>query len=199
MRSIVSSNLHADTETWEAVLTRRLPLLGHRNWIVVADSAYPAQSSAGIETIATGKGHIEVLEKTLKAINECKHIRARILMDAELELLSEEDAPGVTAYRQELNRLLGDLSIYELGHEQIISILDKSGRLFRILILKSTFSIPYTSVFLELDCGYWNSASETRLRNLLKHASKTPDMSPLTDRGIKPRLFSGPFTARRNS
>ena len=24
-----------------------LPLFGHRNWIVVADSAYPAQSQAG--------------------------------------------------------------------------------------------------------------------------------------------------------
>jgi len=164
MRSIVSNKLHADTETWEAALTQRLPLLGHRNWIVVADSAYPAQSNAGIETIATGTGHIEVLEKTLKAIAECKHIRAGVLIDAELKLLAEEDAPGVTAYRQELNRLLGYLTPCELDHKQIISKLDESGRLFRILVLKSTLSIPYSSVFLELDCGYWNADAERRLR-----------------------------------
>jgi len=33
-----------------------LPLFGHRNWIVVADSAYPAHSMPGIETIVSGAG-----------------------------------------------------------------------------------------------------------------------------------------------
>jgi len=33
---------------WEDVLKDRLPLYGHRNWIVIADSAYPAQSSGGV-------------------------------------------------------------------------------------------------------------------------------------------------------
>ena len=61
----MSKNLHADNETWEAVLTRRLPLLGHRNWIVVADAAYPAQSNPGIETIATGADHLQVLARVL--------------------------------------------------------------------------------------------------------------------------------------
>ena len=146
-------------------LGRRLPLFGHRNWIVVVDSAYPAQSNTGIETIATGTGHIEVLEKTLKAIAECEHIRAKVLIDAELKLLTEEDAPGVTAYRHGLNQLLGDLNPGELDHDQIISKLDESGRSFRILIFKSTLTIPYTSVFLELDCGYWNADAERRLRS----------------------------------
>jgi len=160
----MSTNVSAAAQDWEEVLGRRIPLFGHRNWIVVADSAYPAQSNPGIETIATGTGHIEVLEKTLKAIAECKHIRAGVLIDAELKLLAEEDAPGVTAYRQELNRLLGYLTPCELDHKQIISKLDESGRLFRILVLKSTLSIPYSSVFLELDCGYWNADAERRLR-----------------------------------
>ena len=33
------------------------PVLEHRNWIVIADSSYPAQTSAGIETIATNEDH----------------------------------------------------------------------------------------------------------------------------------------------
>ena len=70
----------------------------------------------------------------------------------------------MTAFRQDLHQLLGDRNARELDHERIISKLDESGRLFRILILKSTLSIPYSSVFLDLDCGYWDSASETRLR-----------------------------------
>ena len=36
---------------WEEILKDRLHLYGHRNWLVIADSAYPAQSSAGMETI----------------------------------------------------------------------------------------------------------------------------------------------------
>ncbi|MGA2218091.1 MAG: hypothetical protein ABSG51_08390, partial [Terracidiphilus sp.] len=82
----------------------------------------------------------------------------------------EEDAPGVTAFRQDLYRILDDRNAREIDHEQIISKLDMSGRLFRILILKSTLTIPYSSIFLELDCGYWNSDSETRLRSALKPA-----------------------------
>jgi FHS family L-fucose permease-like MFS transporter len=152
------------TSAWEAALARHLPFFGHRNWIVIADSAYPAQSNAGIETIATGRDHIEVLEKTLNAIAGCIHIRANVLIDAELKFLPEEDAPGVNAYRRELNRLLGDLSTRELDHEQIMSKLDESGTLFRILILKSGLAIPYSSIFLELECGYWNDGAEMRLR-----------------------------------
>jgi hypothetical protein len=28
-------------------------------------------------------------------------------------------------------------------------------------------TIPYTSVFFELECGYWDAASEKRLRELI--------------------------------
>ena len=36
---------------WERQFRTLLPLYGHRNWIVVADSAYPAQSKPGIATV----------------------------------------------------------------------------------------------------------------------------------------------------
>jgi hypothetical protein len=29
-------------------------------------------------------------------------------------------------------------------------------------------TIPYTSVFFELDCGYWNADAEQRLRQLIE-------------------------------
>jgi hypothetical protein len=29
-------------------------------------------------------------------------------------------------------------------------------------------ALPYTSVFLELDCGYWNAEKEQRLRSALE-------------------------------
>ena len=47
----------ADTQapqSWQQIVAERLPLYGHRNWIVIADSAYPAQSRARIETVVSG-------------------------------------------------------------------------------------------------------------------------------------------------
>jgi hypothetical protein len=51
-------------------------------------------------------------------------------------------------------------------HEEIISSLDRAARMFSILIVKSTMTVPYTSVFIELGCGYWNADAEARLRSM---------------------------------
>jgi L-fucose mutarotase/ribose pyranase (RbsD/FucU family) len=151
---------------WEIRFQGLLPLYGHRNWIVIADSAYPAQSNPGIETLFTGGDHTEVLKKILDAISASIHVRATVYVDAELKLVTEEDAPGVSALRKELTRLRAGKNTRELAHEEIIARLDQAGKLFRILILKSTLAIPYSSVFLELDCGYWSEEAEKRLRRV---------------------------------
>ena len=159
---------HSDSgEPWESSLKRLLPLWGHRNWIVVADSAYPAQSNPGIETIATEADHFQVLKKTLGAIDKSRHVRANIYLDTELKAVAEQDAPGVTRFRQNLTRLIGKRETQVLAHDQIIAKLDESAGMFRILILKSKLAIPYTSVFFELDCGYWTREAEQRLRHSL--------------------------------
>ena len=54
-----------------------------------------------------------------------------------------------------------------LPHEQIIHKLDQAAEMFRVLILKTDGTIPYTSVFFELDCGYWNADAEQRLRQAM--------------------------------
>ena len=159
-----------ETDSWEQRLSRLLPEFGHRNWIVVADSAYPAQANAGIETIYTGEDHLQLLGKVLDAIAAQHHIRGKAYVDAELKHVAESDAPGVGEIRGSLDRLLGR-GARSLEHEQIIEKLDESARLFNILILKSTLAIPYTSVFIELDCGYWNADAEKRLRDSVQDAT----------------------------
>jgi RbsD / FucU transport protein family len=156
--------LTARAEDWERRLEESLALFGHRNWIVVADAAYPAQASAGIETISTAADQVEVLRKVIDAIESAKHIRAKIHLDDEQRFVYESDAPGVVSYRQELEFLLAGTHVSYLPHEDIIRKLDKSAQTFRILILKTELAIPYTSVFFELDCGYWSPEAEERLR-----------------------------------
>jgi hypothetical protein len=153
-------------DSWKSHFNNLLPLYGHRNWIVIADAAYPAQSNPGIETLATGCEHLKVLGTVLDEISASRHVRVKVYLDAELKLVEEEDAPGVLALRHEMIQLLPRKQTRELLHEQIIAKLDQAGSLFRVLILKSTLAIPYTSVFLELDCGYWSEQAEKRLRSL---------------------------------
>jgi len=141
-----------------------LPAFGHRNWIVIADSAYPKQSADGIETIVTRAGQLEVLAYVLKQIEKTPHVQANILLDAELDSVSEEDAPGVSAYRAQLNELLEGRRVERVVHENIIARLDKGAEMFNTLLLKTNMTVPYTSVFLELECGYWDAQKEKRLR-----------------------------------
>ncbi|MCU0782363.1 MAG: hypothetical protein MUF04_14880, partial [Akkermansiaceae bacterium] len=50
----IRSSVPLLAQPWEALLASELPRLGHRNFIVIADSAYPLQSAPGIRTVATG-------------------------------------------------------------------------------------------------------------------------------------------------
>jgi L-fucose mutarotase/ribose pyranase (RbsD/FucU family) len=157
---------------WERKLDALLPLYGHRNWIVVADAAYPAQSKPGIETIVAGEDQIPVVRKVFSAIHSARHIRPNVYIDRELAFVEEDDAPGIVDYRRQLDEALYGSHLQRLPHEQIIAKLDQSAQTFRILIIKTEMTIPYTSVFFELDCGYWSAEAEDRLRQAILAADK---------------------------
>jgi hypothetical protein len=157
---------------WRQTLEREMPVLGHRNWIVVADSAYPAQTSPGVETVFTSCAQLETLKAVLAALDRTRHVRPIIHTDAELEYVPEALAPGVTAYRSALKSLLKDRGALTLPHDQLIAKLDEAGRTFHVLILKTDLAIPYTSVFLQLDCGYWGPEAEKQLRAAMAQGVK---------------------------
>ena len=173
--------VHAsETEpAWRQTLEHRLPLLGHRNWIVIADSAYPLQSREGIETIATEADHFTVLRTVLAMLRQSKHVRPIVYLDAELPFVADDDAPGIAAYRHELDKILKNQPPKSLSHEKVIAKLDQSARTFHVLILKTNMALPYTSVFIELDCGYWSSEAEDRLRNYMQRAHATENSGPV--------------------
>ena len=158
----------AEGAAWECRLQERLPLFGHRNWIVVADAAYPSHANPGIETLVIGADQIVAVRTVWHAIGACSHVRADIYTDLEIGFIVESDAPGIAAYRHQIDDLFPAATRKQLPHEQIIARLDRCARLFRILILKTTMTLPYTSVFFELDCDYWNTEAEVRLRHAIE-------------------------------
>lgn len=155
---------------WQQTLRERLPLLGHRNWIVIADSAYPLQTAPGIQTVYTGAEQLEVVRAVFAALAQTKHVRPIIHLDAELAHVAEKHAPGIGAYREAITRLAGG-SARVLPHEQIIASLDDAGKTFSVLLLKTKLTLPYTSVFIQLDCGYWSAEAEAELRTAMKAAA----------------------------
>ena len=163
------------TPYWEEVLKNRLQLYGHRNWIVIADSAYPAQSQQGIETIVANTEHAAVLARTFEILREYKHISPKIYNDQELTFVSEGDAPDVKSFREQLGSFLKDYEVRSLPHEEIISKLDRVGEMFRVLLIKTNMRIPYSSIFFELECGYWNAQAEGRLRAAMRAGSQDQD------------------------
>ena len=165
--ALVPTAAMAQGTDWRIKLNQQLPLMGHRNWIAVVDSAYPLQTSAGVETIETNEDQLEVVKMVLGQIGKSEHVRPIIFTDAELKLVPESDAKGVTAYRDALATLLGKNEAQSLPHEEIISKLDEAGKTFHILVLKSRMTIPYTSVFIRLECGYWSADAEKRLRQAM--------------------------------
>lgn len=162
----------AKAPTWEDQLLKELPALGHRNWLVVADSAFPAQISPGMEVVVSNEDHFAVLEKVLQALGQSKHIRPIVYLDKELDFVPEDQAPGIDACRKRLKDMLSRYGTKPVLHEELIARMNQVAKTFRILMIKTNLTLPYTTVFMELDCGYWGPESEAKMREKMKEDKK---------------------------
>src|ERR1700730_3460764 len=140
---VVSVSGHAATPDWIKRLDGTMPLLGHRNWILIVDSAYPLQTSPGVETIETNAVQLEVVRTVLGEIENSIQVRPVVSMDAELPFISDSDAPGVSAYRSEIGKLLHQYPVQSRRHEKLISVNEEAGNTFPVLVLKTSMTIPY--------------------------------------------------------
>ncbi len=146
-------------------LNNVLPLLGHRNWILVVDKAYPLQSSKGISYLNSGEDLNKVLKEVLNLLEKAPHIRPIIYLDKELECMDDELCNGVSDFKITMQRICSNYTFKQIPHEDIFRRLDEAARLFNVVVIKTESLIPYTSVFIELDCGYWSEEKEKNLRN----------------------------------
>jgi hypothetical protein len=155
------------TLSWREVLKAEIPLLGHRNWIVVTDMAYPLQTQAGIKTVYTNEAYMDILDFVYREIEKTPHIKATVYQDKELLYLNEKHVAGIDSLRKQMKTLFGDRRTF-VPHEELIDRLDEVSRKFNVVILKSVLTVPYTSTFFELDCNYWDSAKEKILQDAMK-------------------------------
>ena len=159
-----ATNHHSQHKTnWQTVLQDKLPLLGHRNWIVITDMAYPLQTREGITTLYANEPYTEVLGTVKKMVDNSLHVYAHIYQDEELSFLEEGFCPGINDLKTEMGNVLPATEITSIRHDDLIARLDSISNLFEVVIIKTKLTKPYTSTFFELDCKYWDSNKQTIL------------------------------------
>jgi len=149
---------------WKAKFNERLPLLGHRNWILIVDKAFPEQTTAGVETINTNEDLLTVLKYVKAGIDSSKHVNAEVFTDKELGFITPKQVPAIVGLRDSLNAILGN-NRSSIPHDSVFVKIDAATKLFKVLVLKTNQTIPYSSVFIRLNCAYWDGKREKELRD----------------------------------
>jgi D-ribose pyranose/furanose isomerase RbsD len=152
-----------ETTVWKSQLDSVLPLLGHRNWVIIADKAFPLQSAPGMIYINTDATVPEVAEYTIQQLNKGTYVSPVLYLDKELSFV-----PGTEGYRDTLQQIFKGQSVQTLLHDSVFAKMDKTAGLFKVVVLKTNTTLAYSSVFINLDCKYWSAAKEQQLREVMK-------------------------------
>ena len=165
---------------WKAAVEVQTSQLGYRNWIVIAEASFPAHSRPGTRQINAYEPIPVVLDEVLRTLERTEHVRPRIYTPRELRAVENDFAPGVDEYRKVLDGALHGHEVTELDQDSLITLVQDAQKSFDVLVIRTTTALPYSSVFLELQPGYWDGESEQRLRTdmqrsrMEKLASPTP-------------------------
>ncbi len=163
---------------WKAAVEVQTAQLGYRNWIVIAEASFPAHNRPGTRQVNAYEPIPVVLDEVLRALEKTEHVRPRIYTTRELRVVENDFAPGVDEYRQVLDAALHGHEVTELDQDSLLTLVQDAQRSFDVLVLRTTTALPYSSVFLELQPGYWDGESEERLRAVMQRNRMEKLVSP---------------------
>lgn len=149
---------------WEARVDTEVKALGYRNWIVIGDSAFPVHARRGIRTLIIDDEIPQVLTGVLNSLEGVQNVTPRMYVSRELRHIPNDRAPGMDQYRRYLESAMRGYPTREMESRSLSLLLEDSSKTFSVLVLKTKTALPYSSVFIELDSGYWDAESERVLR-----------------------------------
>jgi len=150
--------------SWQAAVDRQAAQLGYRNWIVIAEASFPAHNRPGLRQVSAPVEVPEALDYVLNVLEETENVRANIYVTREVRAVENDFAPGIDEYRKRVKTAFHGHETTELDQQSLLTLLEDANRNFDVLVVRTSSALPYTSVFLELQPGYWDVDSETRLR-----------------------------------
>ena len=157
---------------WKAMVQQRTSELGFRNWIVIAEASFPAYSRAGVHQVSADVEVSEALSYVLEAIDQTQHVRPHVFLTREMRSMSNDVAPGIDEMRAKTQQSLAGLEFASLDQESLMSLLADANRSFDVLLIRTNTALPYSSVFIELQPGYWDAESEQQLRDRIQRERK---------------------------
>ncbi len=155
-------------EPWVGTLRHELQYLGARNWIVVAEAAFPIHSRRGLRVIQMDGDIPAIVDAVEQVIEEKHYVKPRLYVTTEIASVPYDYAPGVENYRKKLKEALHGRETVRLDNAMLMRMLKDSSRSYRVLVIKTRTALPYSSVFIELGSGYWDAESESALRDRME-------------------------------
>lgn len=153
---------------WKSAVGTQVAQLGYRNWIVVSEASFPAHSRTGVRQVSAPVEIPEALDYVLRSIEQTEHVKPRVYVPRELRSVENDYAPGIDDLRKKIATSLHSRETTELDHEALLTLLEDANRSFNVLVVRTTTALPYSSVFLELQPGYWDGDSEAHLREKIQ-------------------------------
>lgn len=150
--------------TWQSAVGRQAGQLGYRNWIVIAEASFPAYNRPGLRQVTAPVDVPDAVDYVLSVLEQTENVRPHVYMTRELRAVENDFAPGIDELRQRLKDSLHGHEATELDQQSLLTLIEDANRSFDVLVIRTPTALPYSSVFLELQPGYWDVDSETRLR-----------------------------------
>lgn len=182
----IGPHVLSDVDLTRSQIAPNLLQLGARNWVVIADPAMPLPAGAGIVSITVPASTPDTFREVLDLLEIEGAVVPRIWVSHEFSLVPEDRAPGITQHRREVEKLLEGRFHYIVGNRVIDMQLAQAAKDFRILYIRTSTRLPYSSIAIELDSGYWNSDAEAEVQQRLQELFPTqpqPAIAPTLPAG----------------
>lgn len=78
--------------------------------------------------------------------------------------MSNDTAPGIDEWKRKTQQALLGMETTSLEQESLMSLVADANRSFEVLVVRTSSALPYSSIFIELQPGYWDAEAEQQLR-----------------------------------
>jgi D-ribose pyranose/furanose isomerase RbsD len=155
---------NSSRKDWQASVNHQVGQLGYRNWIVIAEASFPAHSRVGINHVTADSEIPEVVDYVLNALEQTQRVQPNIYLTREMRAVDNDTAPGIDDLRARIKISLHGHEPTEIDQQSLLTLIESTHHSFDVLVIRTNTTLPYSSVFMELQPGYWDAESENRLR-----------------------------------
>ncbi len=164
---------------WKSSVDHQASQLGYRNWIVIAEASFPAHSRNGVSQVNADAEIPEVVDYVLNALEKTQHVKPNIYLTREMRAVENDVAPGIDEMRVQIKNSLHGHESTEIDQQSLLTLIESAQSNFNVLVIRTSTALPYTSVFLELQPGYWDAESEKQLRQKISR-ERMEKLAPTT-------------------